>query len=365
MKSPISFFSDLRDPRVERTKAHLLEDILFITIAAVICGAETWDDIELFGKSKESWLRTVLKLPEGIPSHDTFNRVFSLLDPKELEEGFLQWVRSVATLTNGEVVSIDGKSIRGSRSNGGKNIVHMVSAWASENNVVLGQVKTDDKSNEITAIPELLKLLVLKGCIVTIDAMGCQKDIASAIIAKEADYILALKGNHANLCQQVEDSFRFLEAKSVSEEVDYGHGRVETRICSAIDDLQMLRHGKGWESLRTIVRVESERFIKATGKTEKEEPRYYISSLPADAVLLNRSIRSHWGIENSLHWVLDVAFNEDHSRKRAGCAAQNFSVINRIALNLLKNEKTIKVGVRGKRLNAGWNERYLLKLLQP
>ncbi|MCL2282307.1 MAG: ISAs1 family transposase [Fibromonadales bacterium] len=243
MASPIPFFSCLRDPRIERTKAHLLEDILFITICAVICGAESWDDIELFGKS-----------------------------------------------------------IRGSRSGGGKSIVHMVSAWASENNVVLGQVKVDGKSNEITAIPELLKLLALKGCIVTIDAMGCQKDIAAAIAGKEADYILALKSSQANMHQQAEDSFRFLEAKSASEE--------------------------------------------------------------ADAGLLNRSIRSHWGIENSLHWVLDVAFNEDHSRKRAGYAAQNFSVMNRIALNLLKNDKTVKVGVKGKRLNAGWNEQYLLKLLR-
>lgn len=362
MESPILFFSGLHDPRIERTKAHLLEDILFIAIASVICGAETWNDMELFGKSKEGWLRTVLRLPEGIPSHDTFNRVFSLLNPKELEEGFLGWVRSVALLTDGEVVSIDGKSIRGSRGKGGKNIVHMVSAWASENNVVLGQVKVYDKSNEITAIPELLKLLVLKGCIVTIDAIGCQKNIAEEIIGKEADYILALKSNQGSLLQQTEDSFRLLEAKSVSEEIDAGHGRVEIRTCSAVDDLALVRQKKEWRNLRSLVRIESERYMKATGESEKET-RYYISSLPADATLLNRSIRSHWGIENSLHWVLDVAFNEDHSRKRAGYAAQNFSVINRIALNMLKSDKATKHGVKGKRLKAGWDANYLMNIL--
>ena len=363
MHSPISFFSGLRDPRVERTKAHLLGDILFIAISSVICGAETWNDMETFGKAKEDWLRTVLKLPEGIPSHDTFNRVFSLLDPKELESGFLQWTRSAAQLTNGEVVSIDGKSIRGSRGKDGKNIVHMVSAWASKNNIALGQVKVNDKSNEITAIPELLNLLAVKGCIVTIDAMGCQKDIASAVIGKEADYILALKSNQSVLLQQAEDSFRFLDAKSVSEEVDAGHGRVETRTCSAIDDLSFVRHKKDWKNMQSLVRIESERFIKATGESKKET-RYYISSLPADASLLNRSIRSHWGIENSLHWILDVAFNEDHSRKRVGHAAQNFSLMSRIALNLLKNEETTKQGIKGKRLKAGWDPNYLLDIIK-
>jgi len=362
MESPLSFFTGLHDPRIERTKAHLLEDILFIAITSVICGAESWNDMEDFGKSKEPWLRTILRLPEGIPSHDTFNRVFSMLDPKELETGFLEWTRSASRLTEGEVVSIDGKSLRGSRSGGNKSIVHMVSAWASENSMVLGQLKVSDKSNEITAIPELLKLLAVKGCIVTIDAMGCQKDIASAIIGKEADYILSLKENQGNLYQQAKDSFRFLDAASVSEDVDCGHGRVETRVCSAIDDLSMIRCGKGWENLRSLVRVEAERYMKATGESEKET-RFYISSLPADAALLNRSIRSHWKIENSLHWVLDVAFNEDHSRKRAGHAAQNFSVISRIALNLLKNETASKRGIKGKRLKAGWDDKYLVKIL--
>jgi predicted transposase YbfD/YdcC len=239
----------------------------------------------------------------------------------------------------------------------------MVSAWAGENNLVLGQVKVDDKSNEITAIPELLDLLVLKGCIVTIDAMGCQRDIASAIISQEANYILALKGNQGNLLEQTEDSFRFLAAHSVSEETDAGHGRVERRICTVIDDLSMIEQKEQWKNLQSLVRIEAERYFKSTGKTENEI-RYYISSLPPDASLLNTSIRSHWRIENSLHWTLDVAFNEDNSRKREGHAAQNFSVLNRIALNLLKNETTTKCGIKGKRLKAGWDNKYLEKIIK-
>jgi predicted transposase YbfD/YdcC len=322
MESPISYFSDMKDPRIDRTKKHLLLDIIVIAILSVLCGADTWNDMEEFGKAKEAWLRTFLKLPGGIPSHDTFNRVFSLLDPKQLQERFIQWTRSVAILTEGEVISIDGKSICGSRDKNKKSIVHMVSAWAGVNNIVLGQVKVDDKSNEITAIPELLKLLVLKGCIVTIDAMGCQKDIAEAIISQEADYILALKGNQGNLLEQTEDSFRFLKTQSVSEDIDVGHGRIERRVCTVINDLSMIEQKEQWKNLHSLVRIDAERYIKSTGKTENET-RYFISSLPADASLLNKSIRSHWGIENSLHWILEVAFDEERSRKREGHAAQN------------------------------------------
>ena len=362
MTSPLPFFSELTDPRVDRTKAHMLEDILFIAIASVICGAESWNDMENFGKAKEGWLRTFLRLPEGIPSHDTFNRVFSALNPEELESSFLSWTRSVAELTDNEVVSIDGKSMRGTREHGSKSIVHMVSAWASANHIVLGQLKVDEKSNEITAIPKLLDLLVVKGCIVTIDAMGCQKDIVSAIVEKEANYLIAVKGNQGSLQEQVKDSFRFLPAVSVSEDTDCGHGRVETRRCSVISDLSLIEHREEWKNLSSLIKIETERYDKCRQATLKET-RLYISSLEADADLINRSVRSHWGVENSLHWVLDVAFNEDHSRKRAGNAAQNFSLINRIALNLLKNEKSAKVGVRGKRLKAGWDNDYLLKIL--
>ena len=363
MNSPLPFFSELTDPRVERTKAHMLEDILFIAIASVICGAESWNDMENFGKAKQEWLRTFLRLPGGIPSHDTFNRVFSALNPEELESSFIAWTRSVAELTGNEVISIDGKSMRGTCAYGSKSIVHMVSAWATENHIVLGQLKVDEKSNEITAIPKLLELLVIKGCIVTIDAMGCQKEIVSAIAEKEADYLIAVKGNQGNLQEQIQDSFRFLPAVSVSEDTDCGHGRVETRRCSVINDLSLIENRAEWKNLRTLIKIETERYDKCR-QTIQKESRLYISSLEADADLINKSVRSHWGVENSLHWVLDVAFNEDHSRKRAGNAAQNFSLINRIALNLLKNEKSAKVGVKGKRLKAGWDNKYLLKILK-
>ncbi|MDR2138995.1 MAG: ISAs1 family transposase, partial [Tannerella sp.] len=338
MESPLSYFSTLRDPRVERTLEHNLEDILFIAIASVICGAESWNDMEEFGKSKEEWLKTFLSLPDGIPSHDTFNRLFSALDPDELGRCFLSWTSAVARELENEVIAIDGKSMRGTRTSGNKSIVHMVSAWADQNHMVLGQVKVDEKRNEITAIPELLELLVLKGCIVTIDAMGCQKDTASKIIEKEAHCLLALKGNQGHLQEMVEDSFRFLPVVSSDEQVDAGHGRVEPRRCQVLNDLSLIENREEWKELRSLIKIESERYFKNSGKTEREI-RFYISSLEADAGLINHSVRKHWGVENSLHWVPDVDFREDYSRKRVGYAAQNFTLINRIALNLLKNER--------------------------
>ena len=362
-KTLFNYFSEIQDPRVNRTKVHLLEDIIIIAILSVICGAETWNDMEEFGKAKLSWLKTFSRLEGGIPSHDTFNRVFSLLDPTEVENCFIQWTSSIAHLIQHEVISIDGKTMRGSRNKKKNSVVHMVSAWASTNNIVLGQLKVDAKSNEITAIPELVQLLVLENTIVTIDAMGCQKDIAAAIIDKKADYILALKGNQGNLLEQTEDSFCLLKAESVSEEIDAGHGRVERRTCSVISDLSMIEKKGDWKKLKSLIRIDAERYIKSTGKTEKEQ-RYYISSLPTDAELLNKSVKFHWGVENKLHWTLDVAFNEDNSRKRQGYAAQNFSVLCRIALNLLKKEATVKYGIKCKRLKAGWDNDYLLKLLE-
>jgi len=363
MESPIKYFAELTDPRVERTKEHLLQDILFIAIAAVLCGAEGWNEIEDYGKAKQSWLKTFLCLPGGIPSHDTFNRVFSALDPEELETGFLAWVRDVAQLSDGEVVSIDGKALRGSRQAGNKAIVHMVSAWANANHLVLAQRKVDDKSNEITAIPKLLQVLELSGTIVTIDAIGCQRSLAQQIADKRADYVLAVKENQGHLLEEVKDSFRMLAPEAVTEETDAGHGRVERRTCSVLGDLTLLEKAADWAGLQSLVRVEAERFHKATGEIE-HETRYYISSLPPEATRLNRAVRQHWGIENSLHWVLDVAFHEDQSRKRAGYSAQNFSLLNRIALNLLKHEKSIKVGIHGKRLVAGWDNNFLLRLLR-
>ena len=363
MHSPLKHFADLRDPRVERTREHLLEEIFLITIAAILSGANGWNEIEDYAHSKHAWFKSFLTLPGGIPSHDTFNRVFSALDPEELEKGFVAWVSSLARLTAGEVVAIDGKVLRGTQESGKKAIVHMVSAWANTNCLVLGQRRVDEKSNEITAIPKLLDALELSGTVVTIDAMGCQRAIAEKIVAKKADYILAVKENQGHLLEEIKDSFQMLAADAVAEEIDYGHGRVEQRTCSAIADLSLVDKAAEWASLQGLVRIQSQRFHKATGKTERQI-RYYITSIKPDAARLNRSIRQHWGIENKLHWVLDVGFSEDLDRKRAGHAAQNFSVLNRIALNLLKQDKSSKRGVHGKRLKAGWDNDYLLHLLR-
>jgi len=360
MKSPLSYFSELRDPRVERTREHRLEEILLMALAAVLSGAGSWNEIEGYCKAKSVWLKSFLKLPGGIPSHDTFNRVISALDPAELEKGFAAWVGSIAKLTAGEVVAIDGKALCGTREPGKATLVHMVSAWASANNLVLAQRRVDEKSNEITAIPKLLDALTLSGTVVTIDAMGCQKSIAEKIVAQEADYILAVKENQGHLL--IEDSFRMLAADAVAEEVDCERGRVESRRCSVIADLSLVERASEWASLQGLVRIEAERYHKATGKTERET-RFYITSLKPQAERLNRAIRQHWSIENKLHWALDVSFGEDLDRKRAANAAQNFSVLNRIALNLLQQDNSTKLGIKGKRLKAGWDNDYLLQLL--
>jgi len=334
-----------------------------MAIAAILSGANGWNEIEAYARCKREWLKSFLTLPGGIPSHDTFNRVFSALDPEELEKGFVAWVSSIAKLTAGEVVAIDGKALRGTREPGSKAIVHMVSAWAEGNGLVLAQRKVDEKSNEITAIPKLLDALELGGTVVTIDAMGCQRSIAAKIVAKKADYVLAVKENQGSLLDGIKDSFRMLAADAVAEEIDCGHGRVESRRCSVIADLSLLEKASEWASLQGLVRIQAERHHKATGKTETET-RYYITSLKPDAARLNRAIRQHWGIENKLHWVLDVGFGEDLDRKRTGHAAQNYSVLNRIALNLLKQDKTCKLGIKSKRLKAGWDNEYLLHLLR-
>jgi predicted transposase YbfD/YdcC len=363
MNKAIKHFGSLTDPRVERTKEHLLQDIIFITIAAVICGAENWNDIEAYGKSKQEWLSNHLELPSGIPSHDTFNRVFSALDAQEFETCFIEWVKSIAELTKGEIISIDGKTIRGSRGKGAKSAIHMVSAWAGTNNMVLGQLKTAEKSNEITAIPKLLSVLELKDCIVTIDAMGCQAEIVKQIKKAEADYLIAVKGNQSQLEQDIEDTLRFKKPVSVYKDIDTGHGRVESRTCSVYTDLSHISQPDRWIGLKAIVYIEASRYLKSS-QTEQQEKRYYITSLDAPAERIGMAVRAHWGIENALHWVLDVAFNEDHSRKRAGNAAENFSIICRIALNMVKNETSKKRSVKGKRLDAGWDNDYLLKILE-
>ena len=356
-------FGQINDFRRLNKKVYDLESILLIGIISVICGAETWNEMEHYANSKEEFLRTFLDLPNGIPSHDTFNRVFSNIDSQEFEKYFIEWVSELLELNPKEVIAIDGKTIRGAKANGKKSPVHMVSAWANDNNLVLGQIKVAEKSNEITAIPKLLEVLSIKDTIVTIDAMGCQTDIAAKIVEKEADYILAVKGNQAQLHQDIQDEFSFgKNIKSITTQ-DLDHGRIETRTCHILTDFKFIEKGNSWKNLTTVIKLESTREFKNTDKPKEQAVRYYISSLEGEPACFQKAIRSHWAIENKLHWTLDVAFSEDASRKRTKNAAQNFSILNKIALNLLKNEKTAKTGVKSNRLKAGWDNNYLIKVL--
>jgi predicted transposase YbfD/YdcC len=364
-------FSRVKDPRIDRTKRHRLLDIIIIAICGVICGADSWVDIELFGKTKIDWLKTFLRLPNGIPSHDTFGRVFAALNPEEFESSFMEWVQAINQLTQGQVIAIDGKQLRGSHDSGiGKNAIYMVSAWATENQLVLGQRKVDDKSNEITAIPKLLKLLEVKGCIVMVDAIGTQTKIAKAIVEQGGDYVLAVKENQGHLYEDIHDLFADNQQfnyegvpHSYAKMVNKDHGRIEIRQCWTISDpeyLANIRDLKRWEGIQTLVMILSERRIE---EEIEVQDRYFISSLESNAEKILRAKRSYWGIENRLHWVLDIAFNEDRSRVRKDNAPQNFAVLRHMALNLLKQEKTAKGGIKAKRLQCGWNVDYLLKVL--
>jgi predicted transposase YbfD/YdcC len=361
----------VKDPRIDRTKRHKLIDILIIAILAVICGADSWVDVEMFGNSKIEWLKTFLELPNGIPSHDTFGRVFALINPEEFEKGFMEWVKLIQDLTQGQVIAIDGKQMRGSKDlPAGKAGIYMVSAWATANQLVLGQRKVDDKSNEITAIPQLLKVLELAGCIVVVDAIGTQTKIAKTIIDQGADYILAVKENQGHLYEDIHDLFEddwkynfkgapYRYAKTVNKD----HGRIEIRQCWSISDpeyLANIRDLDRWKGVKSLVMILSERQI---GEKREVQDRYYISSLESDAKKILQAKRSYWSIENCLHWVLDIAFNEDHSRVRKDHAPQNFSILRHMALNLLKLETTVKAGIKAKRLKCGWDTDYLLKVL--
>lgn len=375
-QSILDYFAELPDPRRDNeNKRHQLIDIIAISILATICGAEHFTEMEDYGQANLDFLRTFLELPNGIPSHDTFGYVFARLDCNDFKKCFAAWVNSIRDATDGEVVAIDGKTLRRSHQRGrGKGPLHLVSAWAANNRLTLGQVKVDEKSNEITAVPELLKLLYLKGCIVTIDAMGTQKEIARQIREKEADYVLALKDNQPTLYAEVEgifiaeeDSLRS-EKKSKSQEsgstmyetVEQGHGRRETRRVLSVAAPEWLGKKETWQDLRSLVMVEAKREVNGQASTER---RYFISSLSPDAQRAAEIVRSHWGIENSLHWVLDVAFREDDSRVRAGNAPENLALIRKLTHNLLKHETTLKRGIKTKRLVAAWDRKYLLKIL--
>lgn len=362
-------FGALPDPRAEPAKRHALLEIVTIALCAVICGADTWVDVERFGRAKEGWLRSFLSLPHGIPSHDTFGRVFAALDPAQFETAFLGWVQELVVATQGEIIAIDGKTARRSHDRGnGQGPLHLVSAWATTNHLVLGQLAVADKSNEITAIPALLELLTLENRIVTIDAMGCQTAIAARIQARGGDYVLALKGNQGTLHELVTLHFAGLPALAPAalaavRTVDKQHGRLEIRTCVVDDDpavLAWLDPTGAWAGLRSIAMVRAERRI---GQTVTTETRYYLSSLPGDAGQLAGAVRAHWGIENQLHWVLDMAFREDESRVRIGDAAENLAVLRHLALNLLRQETSVKVGIKAKRLMCGWDQTYLLKVL--
>ena len=375
--SLIAHFTPMRDPRIDRRKDHDLIDVLVIAVCCLLCGGEGFNDMEDFGKAKHDWFKSFLKLRNGIPSHDTFNRVFAALDPKEFLDCFLRWTQSLRQAVPQEIVALDGKALRRAMDKN-ESVKYVVSAWAESNGLVLGQLKVADKSNEITAVPELLRVLELSGCIVTTDAMGCQKKIAKEIIEADADYVLALKGNQETVHEEVKS---FLDATLLEQQaprpkgaklspaaaalasletVEKDHGRLETRRYYQSDRLDWFADGSKWEGLKSFGMIESVREVE--GKTTTER-RYYLSSLALDVATFARAVRSHWGVENKVHWIMDVCFREDQSRARAGYAAENLATLRRLALNLLKREKTKKRGIKGKQLNASWDHAYLLRLL--
>ena len=360
--SLIDHFEKISDPRIDRTKLHKLTDILVIGVIGVLCGADAWDDIVFVAKEKKDWLKRFLELPNGIPSADTIARVYARISPSEFEKAFSSWVKDSIHLSDGEIVAIDGKRLRASHDHtNDKKAIHMVSAWAQSNGVVLGQMKVDDKSNEITAVPQLLELLDIKGCIVTLDAMGCQKDIARAILEKGANYVFGLKGNQGTALEVTKEYFDTTKIPDVHqyETVDNDNGRLETRSYS-IAPIANLEELKEWPGIQSIACVESRREIKGV---ESCETRYYILSILPDVKKAAAAIRGHWSVENSLHWVLDVTFDEDRNRVRRGEASENLAVVRHVALNLLKKEQTLKKSIKKKRFKCAMSNEYLTKVL--
>ena len=360
-------FGELRDPR-SRTPAHDLSEMLVVALCAILSGADSWVAIQIWGEEKLEWLRGYVPLRNGIPSHDTFGRVFAALNPRQFEACFTRWMSGAFPTLSGEVIAIDGKTVRGSHRNG-ERAIHLVSAFGSGLGVVLGQVRTADKSNEITAIPELLDALLLKGAIVTIDAMGCQQAIARQLVTSGADYVLAVKENQPTLLVEVRTTLEAIDrlasddrwdCSSEYREVEKDHGRIETRRCLVSDVMNTWRAAALWPGMHSIAMVEATREI---GETVSVERRYYVSSLPADATRIAHAVRSHWRIENSLHWVLDVAFGEDQCRVRVEHAAQNFAILRRITMNLLRKDTQTKAGLKIRRLKAATSDNYRAQLL--
>lgn len=369
----IQCLCDVDDPRIDRRKYHNILDILMIGVCCIISGGEGFNDMETFGKAQYNWLKTFLALPYGIPSHDTFNRVFSAINPKQFMDCFVRWTQSIQTKLGESIVAIDGKALRRAH-NKDDAIPFVVGAWAAESGLTLGQVKVDDKSNEITAIPQLLSILDLSDSIVTIDAMGCQKKIARAITDAGADYVLAVKGNQAGVEKEIKAFYEELIPVDTSmkvvpqlpnvdcyQTVDGGHGRVETRRYTICDSIDWYQKKDKWPGLQSIAMVESVREVNAVRSYER---RHFLTSLEPNAKKFGKACRGHWGIENNLHWTMDVTFREDQSRARSKNAAQNLAALRRLALNMIKNENSKpKVSLRRRRLMAAWNNDYLAKIL--
>jgi predicted transposase YbfD/YdcC len=365
------YFSVIRDPRVERNKLYPLHEVIVITILAVIALAQGWEDIERYAKAKEAWLRRFLKLENGIPHHDVYRRVMTRLDPEEIERCFMNWVRAIKQDYQREIIAIDGKTVRGHFKSGGKAL-HLVSAWATENRLVFGQVKTEEKSNEITAIPTLLEKLALEGCIVTIDAMGCQYKIAEQIVKKKADYLFSLKGNQESLHEDVKEYFEELDFSAPSGENrhirfnsisthDEGHGRIEDRDYAVSDDVEwLIKRHPDWKSIGSIGMVDSSREVNGEITVER---RFFVSSLQADAGQFAKGVRGHWGIENSLHYVLDVAFGEDGSRLRKDKGPENMAILRKLALTVARADTKTKSSIIGRRKQMAWSHDYLEQLL--